>query len=81
MPRSVGLNPIPIAMKKTMIPCNEATVAPPSVLPIMIVYLETGATKVSLRNQNCLSQITSIPLNIALKRILIAMMPGAKNSI
>jgi hypothetical protein len=81
MDRLSGLNPISIEMKNTMIPCNEATVAPPSVLPNMILYLETGATNVSLRNPNCLSRITSIPLNIAVKRILMAMMPGARNSI
>ena len=81
MDRFTGLNHTNIEMKKTIIPCNDATVAPPSVLPIIILYLETGATKVSLRNPNCLSQITSIPLNIAVKRMLIAIIPGARNSI
>lgn len=78
--RFSGLNHTSIEIKNTMIHCNDATLAQPSVLPIMILYLETGATKVSLRKPNCLSQITSIPLNMAVKRMLIAMMPGARNS-
>jgi len=81
MDRFSGLNPIAIEMRNTTTHCNDATVAPPSVLPIMILYLETGATKVSLRNPNCLSRMTSIPLNMAVNRILMAMIPGARNSI
>ena len=81
MPRLSGLNPIVIEIRNTTIPCKDATVAPPKVLPIMILYLATGATKVSLRKPNCLSRITSIPLNIAVNKMLIAMIPGARNSI
>ena len=74
-----GLNPMSIDINKTIIPCIKATVAPQIVLPNIILYLETGATKLSLRNPNCLSRMTSIPLNMAVKRILIAMIPGARN--
>ena len=77
--RSVGLKPTSIEIRKTTTPCIDATVAPPSVLPIIILYLETGATKVSFKNPNCLSRITSIPLNIAVNKILIAIIPGARN--
>ena len=76
-----GLNPIAMEIKKTTIPWNDATVAPPNVLPIIILYLATGATKLSLRNQNCLSQMTSIPLNMAVNKTLMMMIPGARNSI
>ena len=66
-------------MRKMTIPCITATVAPPNVLPIMMDIRDTGATRVSFKNPNCLSQIISMPINIAVKRIPIAMMPGARN--
>ena len=52
-----------------MTPWKTATVAPPSVRPNMMVKRETGATKVSFRNPNCLSQIISMPEKIAVKRM------------
>jgi len=56
-----------------------ATVAPPKVLPSIISNLETGATNVSFKKPNCLSQIISIPEKTAAKRMLMAITPGVKN--
>jgi hypothetical protein len=66
-------------INKTKMPCKKATVAPPKVLPNIILNLETGATKVSFKKPNCLSQITSMPLYIAVNIMLIAIIPGARN--
>jgi hypothetical protein len=60
-------------------PWRTATVAPPKVRPNIILNRETGATIVSFKNPNCLSQISSIPPNIAVKTIAIDIIPGAKN--
>lgn len=76
-----GLKPINTEMIKTKIPWNEATVAPPKVLPNIMVKRETGATRVSFRKPNCLSQIISIPEKIAVNKMLIAIIPGERNCI
>ena len=62
-----------------MIPCIRATVAPPSVRPIMMVRRGTGATSTSFRKPNWRSQISSMPEKIAVNRIDIPMTPGARN--
>ncbi len=77
--RSTGLNPITIVIRRTRIPWMNATVAPPSVLPRKMLNREEGDTNVSFRNPSCLSQITSIPENIDANRIVIPIIPGAKN--
>jgi hypothetical protein len=73
-----GLNPTTNVKSKTIIPWTVAIVAPPKVLPNMISNRVTGATKVSFKNPNCLSQMSSIPENMAVKRIAWAITPGAK---
>ena len=75
-----GRKPTISAIMKTMIPWAVATVAPPRVLPNIICERFTGATKVSLRKPNCLSQITSMPANIDVNRIDIAITPGTRKS-
>jgi len=45
-------------------PWINEIVAPPSILPTTIENLLTGATKISFRNPNCLSQIMDTPANI-----------------
>jgi len=40
---------------------------------------ETGATRVSFRKPNWRSQMISIPLNTAVKRMPMVTMPGARN--
>jgi hypothetical protein len=46
----------------------------------MISSRETGATSVSFKNPNCLSQMIWIPEKTEVKRTLIATMPGMMNS-
>ena len=79
--RFSGLNPTANEMRRTRIHWKIAMLEPPSVLPIMILSLDTGATNVSLRKPNCLSRITSIPAKSDVNRMLIQMIPGARNSI
>ena len=62
-----GLNPIINEISSTSVPCSVATVAPPNVRPIIILNLDTGATRVSFKKPNCLSQIISIPENTEVK--------------
>ena len=57
----VILKPKSKETRKTKKPWKEEVVAPPKILPKIILYLDTGATKVSLIKPNCLSQIKSIP--------------------
>ncbi len=45
----------------------------------MIRMRGTGATKVSFRNPNWRSQISSMPEKIAVNRILMPITPGARN--
>ncbi len=73
------LNPNKKEIPKTINPCKIATVAPPKVRPSIICHRGTGATKVSFRKPNCLSQITLIPEKIAKNKILIETIPGTKN--
>ncbi len=56
-----------------------ATVAPPSVRPIMICRRETGATSVSFRKPNWRSQSIAMPEKTELKSTVMPMTPGAMN--
>lgn len=78
---SLKWNPIKNDIAKTIAPWIVATVAPPKVLPIIISKRDTGATSVSFKNPNCLSQMISIPAKIAVNRMLIETIPGTRNSI
>ena len=62
-------NPASRQITTTISPWNSATVAPPSVRPIMIRMRGTGATSVSFRKPNWRSQISSIPEKIAVNRM------------
>ena len=64
-----------------MTPWMNAVVAPPAVCPSMISSRDTGATRVSFRNPNCLSQMIWIPEKMDVNRTLIATMPGIRNTI
>jgi hypothetical protein len=55
------------------------TVAPPSVRPIMICNLGTGATSVSFRKPNCRSHSNPIPEKIDENRTDNPITPGATN--
>jgi hypothetical protein len=70
--------PRPNAISRIINPWINATVAPPSVRPIIIEKRLTGATKTSCKNPNCLSHNTEIPVNMEENKIAIAMMPGAR---
>jgi hypothetical protein len=74
-----GLKPIIEAKTKITTPCITPIVAAPNVLPVIMVSLDTGATNISFKNPDRLSQIRSIPVNTEVKRMLIAIMPGPKN--
>ena len=76
-----GLNPSSNDNNKTTSPWIVATVAPPIVRPSIILNRDTGATSVSFKNPNCLSHMTSIPINVDEKSTLIAIIPGAKKLI
>jgi hypothetical protein len=56
-----------------------AAVATPSILPAKIEILLIGATNISFIKPNCLSQITEIPRNMAVKRSDCAIIPGRRN--
>ena len=62
-----------------MSPWRTDVVAPPAVWPSMISSLDTGATSVSFKNPNCLSQMIWMPEKIEVKSTLIATMPGTRN--
>ena len=81
IPRFSGLNPTAMEIRRTRTHWKIAMLEPPSVLPIMILSLDTGATKVSLRKPNCLSRMTSIPAKSDVNKILMQMIHGARNSI
>jgi hypothetical protein len=53
-----------------MIPWKMAAVPIPNILPIKMDILPMGATSISFIKPNCLSQITDIPRNILVKRIV-----------
>ena len=55
------------------------TVAPPNIFPTTMLVLETGATNISFKNPNCLSQITDTPEEVELNKIIIPITPGARN--
>jgi hypothetical protein len=78
--RFSGMNPTANEIRRTRIHWKIAMLEPPSVLPIMILSLDTGATRISLRNPNCLSRITSIPAKSDVNKMLMQMIPGARNS-
>src|SRR6266581_1700728 len=74
-----GRKPAMRVTTKISVPCNTATVAPPSVRPIMIARRGTGATRVSLRNPNWRSHSMAIPENIAVNSTVMPITPGAMN--
>ena len=65
----IGFIGMPMAkpMAKTMMPCMKASVLSPTIFPRKIVKLETGATNVSFMKPNSLSQMTLMPMNMAVK--------------
>jgi hypothetical protein len=66
---------------RIIVPWIRAAVAPPTVCPNIISVLETGATSVSFKKPNCLSQIICIPENIEVNNTLIEIIPGMINPI
>ena len=77
--RLSGRNPAMRVTTKISVPCSTATVAPPSVRPIMIRRRGTGATSVSFRNPNWRSHSMAIPENMAVNSTVMPMTPGAMN--
>jgi len=82
-----GINPIRLIsapnrmlIARIVSPWIIEMVAPPRVLPTTIENLLTGATKISFRNPNCLSQIIDTPANIDANTIERAAIPGARKS-
>lgn len=73
-PKSADIN-------KTIKPWIKAIVDPPSVVPITIDSLLTGATKTSCKNPNCLSHRIDNPIKTEGNKIDIVIIPGAKISI
>ncbi len=65
----IGLIGIPMTkpIAKTIMPCKNASVLSPTIFPRKIVNLETGATRISFMKPNSLSQMTFIPMNMAVK--------------
>ncbi len=61
---------------KTIMPWRNAAVLSPNIFPKKMVNRETGATKISFMNPNSLSQITLIPMNMAVKSSVCPIMPG-----
>src|SRR5207253_6711735 len=74
-----GRNPATRVTTKISVPCNTATVAPPSVRPIMIARRGTGATRVSFKNPNWRSHSMAIPENMAVNSTVMPITPGAMN--
>jgi len=58
----------------------NAVVAPPTVCPSIISSLDTGATSVSFKKSNCLSQMIWTPEKIEVKSTLITTMPGMRKT-
>ena len=75
----VILRPSSTASTMRMNPWITAVVAPPAVWPSMISSRVTGATSVSFKNPNCLSQMIWMPEKTEVKSTLIATMPGTRN--
>src|SRR5438132_1260554 len=71
-----GRNPATRVTTKISVPCNTATVAPPSVRPIMIARRGTGATRVSFKNPNWRSHSMAIPENMAVNSTVMPITPG-----
>jgi len=71
-PTAVNVRGTPIITPNTitMIPWKMAAVPIPNILPIKMDILPMGATSISFIKPNCLSQITDIPRNILVKRIV-----------
>src|SRR6516164_814555 len=67
-------------INKTM-PWITPIVAPPSAPPSMTFVLETGATRVSFKNPNCLSKRILAPQKIEVNKMVWAMTPGTMNCI
>ena len=74
------LTPSRSAMPRIMNACISPVVIPARTLPRTIENLLIGATSISFRNPNSLSQRTDIPENIDEKRSVIAIIPGARKS-
>ncbi len=74
-----GRNPAPRHTANTSRPWMTATVAPPSVRPIMISRRGTGATSVSFRKPNCRSHSIAMPEKTDVNRMVMAITPGAMN--
>src|SRR5205823_1368959 len=74
-----GRKPAMSVTAKISAPWSTATVAPPSVRPIMIARRGTGATKVSFKNPNWRSHSMAIPENMAVNRTAMPITPGAMN--
>ena len=62
-----GLKGMPIRnpKMKTIMPCSRAAVLSPSILPIKMLNRDMGATSISFMKPNSLSQITLMPMNMA----------------
>jgi len=56
------------------------SVLTPSIFPKKIDDRESGETRISFKNPNSRSQITEIPMNIAVKSIAWQTSPGKINS-
>jgi len=65
--------------KKTITPCKTASVLSPIIFPMKIEKREIGATKISFMNPNSLSQITEMPMNMAVNNSVCPIMPGKMN--
>lgn len=78
--RLVGLKPgtSMYAIASTISPCAVDIVASPKALPKIVAVLETGATNISFKKPNSLSQITEMPEKKAVKNTAITTIPGAK---
>ncbi len=77
--RLTGRKPAIRHTASTSMPWMTATVAPPSVRPIMMLKRGTGATSVSFRKPNWRSHIRLMPENVEENRIVMPMIPGAMN--
>ena len=71
----IGMN------RRTKQPWIQATIAPLAAFPTAIVILEIGATNISFKNPNSLSQITEIAERNEANNKLSATIPGNRYSI
>ena len=76
-----GLKGMPIRKPnaKTIIPWSKAAVLSPSILPRNILNRDMGATRISFMKPNSLSQITLMPMNMAVNSRVWPMIPGKRN--